>query len=327
MERKTWPETAALIAGKFLRHGDAFYEWRVEDRRARLVDEPDALPLMDDLGVALDKLGRHHEAIAVATTALEIDPNRYETHANLGTFHVHAGELEVGLRHIERSLAINPDAHFGRERYQKLLVEHLLCRAADGAECSDFAYFVTRQPDVGDEFAELERAQAGVEGMMRFGDHTSPVLLEALGSLLTRQTYEGRGYRPGRLAALAYARAMMGTHDETAKDALELAGWVALESEVGSDFVTLQYTLRWDVADAEAWFAQIRDDELRWIADPDVDPDSAYEAKYYREPWVDDEAEEPERPRAPGSDWAWLLWIPAGGAVLTLVLGRAHAMS
>ena len=66
-ERRDMPGVLELIVGKFPRHTDAFYEWRVKDRRSRLalhdsgVEELGAdarAGLYDDLAVALDKLGR-----------------------------------------------------------------------------------------------------------------------------------------------------------------------------------------------------------------------------------------------------------------------------
>lgn len=53
-------------------------------------------------------------------------PGRYETAANLGTFYLHAGIFKKVLAYIEKALKINPDAHFGREKYQKLLVEYII---------------------------------------------------------------------------------------------------------------------------------------------------------------------------------------------------------
>ncbi len=64
---------------------------------------------------------------------------RYTAEANLGTALIHAafgpvmagdadaqGQLREGLEHIERATALNPGAHFGRERWQALAVRHLL---------------------------------------------------------------------------------------------------------------------------------------------------------------------------------------------------------
>src|SRR6185295_314833 len=112
-----------LITGKFLRHSKEAYEWRIRDRTARLAADPNNLALLDDLAVAHQKVGNTARAIEVMTAADRLAPNRYETLANLGTFHILAGDLERGKALVDRALAINPDAHFGRERYQKWLVE------------------------------------------------------------------------------------------------------------------------------------------------------------------------------------------------------------
>ena len=62
----------------------------------------------------------------------QLYPGLYETRANLGTFYIHAGELEQGVEQIELAIEINPDAHFGREIYQKHLVNYVLTRKVDG---------------------------------------------------------------------------------------------------------------------------------------------------------------------------------------------------
>ncbi len=328
MERQQWPGTAEMIVGKFLRHSDAMYEWRVEDRRARLLDYPDRLPLLDDLGVALDKLGRHAEAIEVGEHALGLDPNRYESLANLGTYHAHAGELQIALTLIERAIEVNPDAHFGREKYQALLITHLL-EGESPHTTRDFAATVLREYDGHDELAELERARAGVEGMMRFGKHDSPLLLDALGSILaTERHHSGSRRNPGQLAAYAFTMAAMRHADEEAAASSRGEAARALELEGSTDLPQVEYEVRWDQADADAWFAQITRDEIAWIADAQTNPDAAFDAKYYVDPSVvRRETPKAPEPGPPGRDWTWLLWIPAGGAVLTVVLGRHHAMS
>lgn len=65
--------------------------------------------------------------------------HHYTAHANLGTSLIHrsfagamAGDaaakqmLREGLGHIQEAIAINPIAHFGRERWQAIAVQHLL---------------------------------------------------------------------------------------------------------------------------------------------------------------------------------------------------------
>ena len=138
MEKRSFPGTLELITGKFLRHSDDFYRWRVTNRLAQLKDRPDELALYDDLAVAYDKLGQHREAIDTMLAKSRRpggDSNGlYETHANLGTFHLHAGEFEKGLEHIRKAIAINPDAHFGREVIQLRLVEYVMQQQARSAD-------------------------------------------------------------------------------------------------------------------------------------------------------------------------------------------------
>jgi len=99
MERASFPDALELITGKFLRHSRELYDWRIHDRLAKLAEDPERLEWLDDLAVAYDKTGDHRKAIATMERAEAIAPGRYETAANLGTFLIHAGDLEAGLVH------------------------------------------------------------------------------------------------------------------------------------------------------------------------------------------------------------------------------------
>src|SRR5579884_4228255 len=132
MERLRGPSALELITGKFLRHSPEFYHWRIQDRLRKLHEDPNNLASYDDLAVAYDKTGQYDRALE---TILAKDGKRvglYETEANRGTFLIHAGRLEEALEHISEALRINPDAHFGREKYQALLVEYMLERRRRG---------------------------------------------------------------------------------------------------------------------------------------------------------------------------------------------------
>ena len=126
MERRRFPGTLEMITGKFVRHSPAYYEWRIQDRTKRMRSPAEDPGLADDLAVAYSKLGRHAEGIALLEQVLAAHPDRYETLANLGTIHMLAGDLKVGKEYIDRAIVINPDAHFGREKYQSLLAEYFL---------------------------------------------------------------------------------------------------------------------------------------------------------------------------------------------------------
>ena len=132
MEEQAFPDALELITGGFLRHSPEFYEWRIEQKLAVIEKSPDRLELYDDLAVAYEKTGQTAKAIEVMEGIESRDPDRYETLANLGTFYIHNGELERGVEYIDKAIAINPDAHFGRERYQKYVVEYVLSKTTDG---------------------------------------------------------------------------------------------------------------------------------------------------------------------------------------------------
>jgi hypothetical protein len=132
-EAKGMLEVVAAITGRFERNPPLYYEMRL----ARVADELQSDPA--DLA-ACDRLGRGDEAIAWMErkhAQLENhDPANPETrehlyryHANLGTFLVHRwarqgadrsriDEVKAARDHIAKAIAINPHAHFGREKYQ-----------------------------------------------------------------------------------------------------------------------------------------------------------------------------------------------------------------
>lgn len=123
--------------------------------------EAAVLDAHDDLAVALDRLGRPAEGLTVlaakrarlartwpeppaAGESVTLSPDRrawYRTYANRGTLRIHAAfprlmgdpsdaearaAVQAGLADIRRSIALNPAAHFGRERWQARVVAALL---------------------------------------------------------------------------------------------------------------------------------------------------------------------------------------------------------
>lgn len=330
MERERFPGALELIVGKFLRHSEPFYEWRVKDRRAdiaahdagekKLSDEQLARTY-DDLAVALDNLGRHDEAIETIREKAERLPNvgEYETHANLGTFLAHSGRLEEGVAELKKAIEINPEAHFGREKYQVLVIEYVLEKRGrgevvdfplnDDAEARStssggpFATWLLRKQGLDEEkepaaaVEELKKALKGVLGMMRFGDYRSPALLEVAGDLLL--TSEGFGTEGSgqRLAARAYLRAAESVDREESKAAYrEMAKYALmfqhLDSESGEreaaseddgtslSLSALEDQLAREVREADDWFERtIVYDEELWIEES-ADPDAAFWKKY-----------------------------------------------
>jgi tetratricopeptide (TPR) repeat protein len=306
MERSRFPSALELITGKFLRHSPEFYAWRVEDRKHRLENEPDNLALYDDLAVAYDKLGQDDKAIETMLAKDRKKPDQYETLANLATFQIHAGRWEESLPLIDKALAINPDAHFGREKYQKYLVRYALARMKDGKltmplarsaypapeEASNFYQFLLKQekPPDGQPF-DVGPALKGVMGMMRFARHDSPVLLEALGDLLLMG--EGHNVEDAkRLAARAYLKASYSVEDADAKEAYRKRAREALamqrrgpNSEEPVRVEDVEASFRQELADAERWYAELHARERGWI-ESGQNPEAEFDKLYRDEPSV-----------------------------------------
>ena len=332
VERRRFPSTLELITGKFLRHSDDYYEWRINDRLARIEASPNEVNLYDDLAVSYDKLGRHALAIETIERKNAMHPGLYETYANLGTFHVHAGNFAEGLKYIDKAIEINPDAHFGREVVQKVLVEFLIFRreALDQIPAEEWSegvgsaartktvagiaisrlladreegapveeepkLFIAPEALSFDRFLSMHEGPveigiaAGVEGvlgMMKFGDHRSVALLEALGDLVgTGDVYENSDW----LAQMAYVTAQRLNSDEKVRSILKSKIGSYRERDGRSLFGT-DYSIREmldaGLEEAEAWFAEIVENERRWIAEG-VDVDARYKEKYYDDPEIE----------------------------------------
>jgi hypothetical protein len=147
-EAKGMPGVVAVLTGRFPRNPPLYYEMRLARVTAGLENHPEDLAAYDDAGVACDRLGRGDEAIAwmekkraqldqLDDSLPEVKEQRYRYHANLGTFLVHRwarqgadrakiDEVKAARDEIARALAINPNAHFGREKYQLRAVEWIV---------------------------------------------------------------------------------------------------------------------------------------------------------------------------------------------------------
>ena len=301
MERQQFPFAHELIAGHFHRHSNTYYEWRISDRNQKTPAERTPADY-DDLAVAYDKLGQHDKAIETIREKIERwpDEKRYESEANLGTFLFHAGRLEEGLPHINRAIEINPDAHFGREVYQKLLVEYLLQQGFPeselplsngpknesvgiGAGPMGFAEFVIKaqQPQEGKEQDEFQKATKGILGMMRFGNYRSPVLLEALGDLLL--VNGDRDDDAKYLAARAYLKASLEVQGKIASKSYRDKAMQVLELQMPDNPNQLVSDLKQEIEHAETFFQKIEDDEKAWVA-AGKNLDHEYAEKYYNAP-------------------------------------------
>lgn len=130
-EALTQKDVAAIVQGKLGKHSEYFYEEKVAYTKP-LIDAADAgMERYDDLAVAYDKLGKLDDAIAVMKAKEARFPNQYTTLANLGSFHAHKGEYEKALELLNAAIKMNPDAHFGREKYQVMAIAYLQALAKD----------------------------------------------------------------------------------------------------------------------------------------------------------------------------------------------------
>ncbi|MCA9176079.1 MAG: hypothetical protein KDB14_16450 [Planctomycetales bacterium] len=336
-ERSRFPDTLELIIGRFPRHSRAYYEWRVKDRQARLAAGESTAAIYDDLGVALDKLGRHAEAIETMQAKEKLFPGLYETLANRGTFHIHHGELEEGARWIEKAIEVNPDAHFGREVYQLELVRFLLKQRGGAAKSEPEAsspemsvprgfavHVLALRPD-DDRAAVIREALRGVQGMMRFGSYDSPVLLEALGDLLVADPDPRVDAR--QLAARAYLHAGQRVTSSEEKQRLRQRGDEVLRMHENLDAAKVSAQLKRELKEAAQWHRQLEQNEARWIRDSKVDPDEMYRKTYLRSEETPNSAAAPSTAVKPAKRWPTLyagLFLGLGVGLVLVLRGLKH---
>lgn len=322
MERTRFPGTLELITGKFLRHSPEFYQWRIANRLKRLETDPSNAALLDDLAAAYDKTGQQDKAIETALKTEKLHPGRYETAANLATFYFHAGKLEEGLPHIDRALKINPAAHFGREKYQKLLVEYTIKQrkggplklplanvtlatganpdkisAHDHFTTDTFADFLKAKGAKQDanhlEHEEIQAAVNGILGMMKFGKHDAPVLLEVLGVLLSHREYTIE-HDAKQLAARAFLKASYEVPEGPARQSYRRMAARAVVQQLPPQGVQhpqdemlslVERDFQKELTEGTAWYADLRERELSWIRDG-KDPEAEFDKLYEAEPEV-----------------------------------------
>ncbi|MBI1182898.1 hypothetical protein GC194_01410 [bacterium] len=297
MERQDFPEALELICGKFLRHSPEFYYWRAKDRESqlRVSDNPS---YYDDLAVSYAKLGELEKAINVMLQKETKYPGKYETYANLGTFYLHHAELDKGLEYIKKAIEINPDAHFGREKYQMYLAEYLQSKVVNdqlkfplsgslGISFNDdnaanfYNFLLEKEGNSADQKLSEEaqqKAVTGLLGMMKFGNFKSPVLLEALGDLLMADCYEEAARE---LAAKAYLAASRTFDNKKIKDAYYFkANSCLAEISEATNADNLMTALVQEIAQGDAFYEDLRSKEIEWILSG-KNPEIQYTNTYY----------------------------------------------
>lgn len=313
MEREQFPSALELIAGNFLRHSPAFYYWRVKDRTAKLKENPKHFDWYDDLAVAYSKLGEQKKAIQLMHEKEELEGPSYKTYANLGTFYIFDGNLEAALKAIDQALLLDTNAHFGREIYQKYLVEYILSKSKEGKinlpldatfykypqnyystlnDNNFYSFLLEKHKERTQKDVEklptdvLDKALIGVLGMMRFANYDSPILLEVLGDLLFNT---GNRSAARHLAARAYLKASYEVEDPKVQEiykrraAYVLFTQYANEKKELLDIQRLQALLEEEIKIGQAFYEEIKSDELSWISAGE-NVEEAYSKKYYTKP-------------------------------------------
>lgn len=283
-ESARFPGISLLVTGTFPRHSREFYVWRKGVCEEQLAKNPDLIPAYDDLAVALHKLGDHKAAVATMMAKEKIRPGLYETYSNLGTFYIYLGKLEESLTWIDKALAINAYAHFGREKYQRWLVEWVIETKAAEKEGKPpglsprtrldspvgYAAFVAKKVTAG-KVAESEltlpadqalKAIQGVSGMMRFADFNNPLLQEAMGDLLLAGDPRQNA---AQMAALCYLHASEEEGDTARKAMLLKKVSEAGEFTPGFDLEATRRILHTSLVQGDKYFQSIRADEISWM--------------------------------------------------------------
>lgn len=308
-ESARFPGAAGMMAGNFPRHSKEYHEWRVKQKKA-LVDAGKAATRdYDDLAVSQHKLGNHDAAIATMLAKEKENPGIYETYSNLGTFYIYTGDLNTALQYIDKALSINPNAHFGREKYQRWLVmwlqekkEHVNVeptrrdrhRSNIEGTAVGFAAFIAgqlKEETAGTPAApptltkaQQQAAVQGVTGMMYFADFDNPILQEALGDLLCSGKFD---VNASQLAALCYLHAsekISTPEEESRLKKLMMQALVVTPKDDDDAKVERQMleTLYAGLGGGQKLNEQVRADELAWIA-AGQDASVEFQKKYLKE--------------------------------------------
>ena len=147
-QAKGLPDVVNVITGRFERNPPLFYEMRIQRVAGELARTPEKLPLYDDIAVALDKVKRDDEAIAwmekkrarlksLNAKDPAVHEQWYRYYANTGTFYVHRWlrkgadrnhmePVKKARDYIARAIELKPNAHFGREKYQLMVMKWII---------------------------------------------------------------------------------------------------------------------------------------------------------------------------------------------------------
>lgn len=192
MEAKQAPGFIPVITGRFPRNPANYYHMRLARVEKEIEKTPENLNLYDDAGVSSDATEQGSKAIEWMNRKwkfLEANKNLpdYNTHkyrylANLGTFQIHewlhAGasainqDLALAAReNIGKAILLNPNAHFGRERFQFMAIDWIIRTLDYETKSSSFLeesehYIKT----FGKSDSARKNASKGISGLIYLGN-------------------------------------------------------------------------------------------------------------------------------------------------------------
>jgi tetratricopeptide (TPR) repeat protein len=224
-EAKSLPCVHDALLGYWPKHTAQWHETRIAAADQALRWVPGWTEGLDAKGLSLLHLGRLAEATAVLERRAAIAPDAYPSHANLGTVYTFTGAYAEALTHIDAAMAIEPEAHFGREQYHRALVVFL-------ARVAEQPKLATRENFLGVTLDDRDRLAGSAARFEALG--LEPEAFDALVSMLTVYGADGlaevyltlgellavRGHP--RLAYTAYRRARELDHPRAA----ELGRWM-----------------------------------------------------------------------------------------------------
>jgi hypothetical protein len=189
-EAKGLPDVVQVVTGRFERNPPLYYQLRLKRAAALIEAGSTRLDAYDDAGVACDRLGRGGDAVrwmerkrsvmerAALSPAIRRE-HRYRYLANIGTFWAHRwlrsgadrrhiADVRKARDFIRAAIRLNPNAHFGRERYQLRALEWIL---DPPAYVPSEAYRTQRLPDfLGLENHHGETSNTGVLKKLGYSD-------------------------------------------------------------------------------------------------------------------------------------------------------------
>ena len=120
-EADALPCVFEAVLGTYPEHSRDFYRVRIRAADAVLDWVPMHLDALDAKGMALLKLGRTKDAVAVMRERAQLAPDSFASQVNLAAAHSSAGHWEEAIEALDRAIALDPTASVGRVHYQRQL--------------------------------------------------------------------------------------------------------------------------------------------------------------------------------------------------------------